>query len=138
MTVSTDRSVTTTAEMALNACYWQPPPLRVKQRMELYAKIRSEREGRPFKLGEGQAVRRHTYVASYREEARRDAEEGVMSAFIYHDPFRGREVFTDPGEELKPGTKLDWDFLEPRNLLVGSPDHVAERVHELQEVCHLE
>ncbi len=138
MTVSTDRSVTTAAELGLNACYWQPPPLRVKQRMELYAKLRSEQEGRPFKLGEGQAVMRHTYVASSMEEARRDAEEGVMSAFIYNDPFRGREVFTDPGEELKPGTKLDWDFLEPRNLLVGSPDHVAERVHELQEVCHLE
>ena len=138
MTVSTDRSVTTAAEMELNACYWQPPPLRLKQRMELYAKIRSEREGRPFKLGEGQAVMRHTYVASSMEEARRDAEEGVMSAFIYNDPFRGREVFTNPGEELKPGTKLDWDFLEPRNLLVGSPDHVVERVHELQEVCNLE
>ncbi|MAF53335.1 MAG: hypothetical protein CL694_10055 [Chloroflexi bacterium] len=33
---------------------------------------------------------------------------------------------------------MDWDFLEPRNLLVGSPDHVAEKVHELQEICHLE
>ena len=138
MTVSTDRSVTTAAEMELNACYWQPPPLRLKQRMELYAKIRSEREGRPFKLGEGQAVMRHTYVASSMEEARRDAEVGIMSAFLYNDPFRGREVFTNPGEELKPGTKLDWDFLEPRNLLVGSPDHVVERVHELQEVCNLE
>ncbi|MFI5008376.1 MAG: hypothetical protein ACHQKZ_13095, partial [Solirubrobacterales bacterium] len=31
-----------------------------------------------------------------------------------------------------------WEFLEPRNLLVGSPEHVAERVHELAEVCGLE
>ena len=138
MTVSTGRSVTTAAEMGLKACYWQPPPLRLKERMELYAKIRSEREGKPFKLGESQAVMRNTYVASSMEEARRHAEEGIMSTFIYNDPFRGREVFTDPGEELKPGTKLDWDFLEPRNLLVGSPDHVAEKVQELQEVCQLE
>lgn len=34
--------------------------------------------------------------------------------------------------------KLDWDFLEPRTLLVGSPDTVAEKVHELQEVCNLD
>jgi len=41
-------------------------------------------------------------------------------------------------EELAPGTTLDWDFLEPRNLLVGSPEHVVERVQELKEVCGLE
>jgi hypothetical protein len=34
--------------------------------------------------------------------------------------------------------KLDWEFLEPRNLLVGPPEHVTERVHELAEVCGLE
>ena len=138
MTVSTDRSVSTAAELELKACYAQPPPLGVKKRMELYAKIRSEREGRPFKLGEDQAVLRPVYVASSMEEARRDSEEGIMSAFLYNDPFRGREVFKNPGEVLEPGTKLDWDFLEPRNLLVGSPDQVAEKVHELQEICHLE
>ncbi len=33
---------------------------------------------------------------------------------------------------------LDWDFLEPRTLLVGSPENVVEKVHELQEVCNLE
>lgn len=137
MTVSTDRSVSTAADLGLKACYWQPPPLRVKQRMEQYAEIRSEKEGRPFKLGEDQAIMRHTYVASSMEEARREGEHGVMSAFIYNDPFRGREVFTDPGEELSPDTKMSWDFLEPRTLLVGSPDNVAEKIHELQEVCHL-
>jgi alkanesulfonate monooxygenase SsuD/methylene tetrahydromethanopterin reductase-like flavin-dependent oxidoreductase (luciferase family) len=72
------------------------------------------------------------------EAARREAEEGVLSAFVYNDPFRSRDVFTNPGEELRPGTKLDWEFLEPRTLLVGSPEHVAERVQELVEVCGLE
>ena len=138
MTVSTDRSVATAAEMGLKACYWQPPPLRIKQRMELYAEVRSKREGRPFTLGEDQAVMRSTYVASSMEEARRDAEAGIMSAFIFNDPFRGRQVFTNPDEELSPDVKLDWDFLQPRTLLVGSPDNVAEQVRELQEVCHLD
>ena len=138
MTVSTDRSVSTAAEMGLKACYWQPPPLRVRQRMELYAQIRTELEGRTFRIGEDQGVMRSTYVASSMEEARRDAEEGIMSAFIFNDPFRGRQVFTNPDEDLDPSVQLDWDFLEPRTLLVGSPDNVIEKVHELQEVCNLE
>ena len=137
MTVSTDRSVTTAAEMGLKACYWQPPPLRIRQRMELYAEVRTNLEGRPFRLGEDQAVMRSTYVAPSMEEARRDAERGIMSAFIFNDPFRGRQVVTNPGEDLDPEVKLDWDFLEPRTLLVGSPDNVAEKIQELQEVCNL-
>ena len=137
MTVSTDRSVSTAAEMGLKACYWQPPPLRIRQRMELYAEVRSRLEGREFRLGEDQAVMRSTYVASSMEEARREAEDGIMSAFIFNDPFRGRQVFTNPGEELDDAVKLDWDFLEPRTLLVGPPDHVVERIQELREVCNL-
>ena len=138
MTVSTDRSVTAAAELGLKACYWQPPARRIRQRMEIYARARSEREGRPFALGEDQAVMRSTYVASSMEEARRDAEEGIMSAFIFNDPFRGRQVFTNPDEELAPDVKLDWDFLEPRTLLVGSPENVVEKIQELQEVCNLD
>ena len=106
--------------------------------MELYAGIRSRLEGRPVSPSEGQAVLRNLYVAPTMETARQEAEAPILSAFIYNDPFRGREVFTNPGEELRPGTKLDWEFLEPRNLLVGSPEHVAERVQELAEVCGLE
>ncbi|MCY4530437.1 MAG: LLM class flavin-dependent oxidoreductase [Chloroflexi bacterium] len=137
MTVSTDRSVTTAAELGLSACYWQPPARRIRQRMELYAQVRTELEGRPFAVGEDQAVMRSTYVASSMEEARRDAEEGIMSSFIYNDPYRARQVFTNPDEVLDPDVKLDWDFLEPRTLLVGSPENVVERVQELQEVCNL-
>ena len=138
MTVSTDRSVTTAAELGLKACYWQPPALRVRQRMELYAQVRTELEGRPFAVGEDQAVMRSTYVASSMEAARRDAEEGIMSSFIFNDPFRARQVFTNPGEVLEPDVNLDWDFLEPRTLLVGSPENVVERVQELREVCQLD
>ena len=92
--------------------------------MELYARVRTEREGRPFGLGEDQAVMRPTYVAPSMEEARRDAEAGIMSAFIFNDPFRGRQVFTNPGEVLAADVNLDWDFLEPRTLLVDPPENV--------------
>lgn len=138
MTVSTDRSVATAADLGLKACYWQPPALRIRQRMALYAEIRSAAAGRPFAMGEDQAVMRSTYVASSMEEARREAEAGIMSGFIFNDPFRGRQVFTNPGEVLDPGVRLDWDFLAPRALLVGSPDNVSEKIHELREVCNLD
>ena len=138
MTVSSDNSVTTAAELGLKACYWQPPARRIRRRMELYAKVRTEREGRPFSLGEDQAVMRSTYVASSMEQARREAEEAIMSAFLFNDPFRGRQVFTNPGEILDPDVKLDWDFLEPRTLLVGSPENVVEKIQELREICNLD
>lgn len=35
-------------------------------------------------------------------------------------------------------TKLDWDFLESRSLLVGSPAHITERLEEHREVCNPE
>ena len=101
MTVSTDRSVTTAAELGLKACYWQPPPLRIRQRMELYAEVRSKLEGRPFSLGEDQAVMRSTYVASSMEEARAGGrgwdhvvvhiQRPVPRAAGVHQPGRGAE-----------------------------------------------
>ena len=136
--VSTDQLGLHRRRKWMKACYWQPPPARIRQRMELYAELRSKIEGRPFAIGEDQAVMRSTYVASSMEDARRDAEAGIMSSFAFNDPFRGRQVFTNPGEELDPEAKLDWDFLEPRTLLVGSPDNVIERIQELQEVCNLD
>lgn len=137
-TVSTDRSVAMAAEMGLKACYWQPPARRIHERCKVYAEVRSKREGRPYRLGEDQAVLRNTYVAGSMEEAKRDAEEGILSIFQYNDPYRGTQVFLNPGEEADPDTKLSWDFLEPRALLVGSPEHIIERLEEHQEICGLD
>jgi len=138
MTVSTDASVSLAAELGLNACYWQPPPRKLRERFGVYSSIRSAREGRPYRLGEAQAVMRHTYVGSSMEEARRIAEEGVMFSFSYNNPFRGMQVFMNPGEEVRPDMTLDWEFLAQRHLLVGSPQDVAEKLQELEEVCGLE
>lgn len=35
-----------------------------------------------------------------------------MSAFIFNDPFRGRQVFTNPDKELDPEVKLDYLLVE--------------------------
>ena len=99
MTVSTDRSVSFAAELGLRPCYWQPPPRRVRQRMELYAGIRSRLEGRPVSPSEGQGVLRNLYVAPTMEAARREAEaphpvrlhlqRSLPRARGVHEPGRG-------------------------------------------------
>ena len=137
-TVSTDRSVSMAAELGLKACYWQPPIKRIRERCKVYAEVRSKLEGREFRLGEDQAVMRGTYVASSMEEARRDAEAGMMSVFAHNQSMRGMQIFLNPGEEVGGDTKLDWDFLESRSLLVGSPAHITERLEEHREVCNPE
>ena len=138
MTVSTDRSVSMAAEMGMKACYWQPPIRRIAERCRVYAEVRSRSEGRPFAFGEGQAIMRGTYVAGSMEEARRDAEAGMVSLFAHNQSMRGMQIFLDPGEKIDAGTRLDWDFLEPRSFLVGSPAHVLERLEEHREVCNPE
>ena len=137
-TVSTERSVSMAAELGLKACYWQPPVRRIAERCKEYAEIRSRMEGRRFAFGEAQAVMRGAYVAGSMEEARRDAEAGMMSIFAHNQSMRGMQIFLDPGETIDPDTRLDWDFLEPRSLLVGSPARVIERLEEHREVCNPE
>ena len=137
-TVSTDRSVSMAAELGLKACYWQPPVRRIAERCQVYAEVRSRVEGRRFGFGEAQAIMRGTYVAGSMEEARRDAEAGMMSIFAHNQSMRGMEIFLNPGEKVGSDAKLDWDFLEPRSLLVGSPAHVIERLEEHRELCRPE
>ena len=48
------------------------------------------------------------------------------------DPWRALQAYRNPGEELAPGTELDWDFLQNRSVIAGSPDHVAEQLAELE------
>ena len=61
-----------------------------------------------------------------------------MSIFAHNQSMRGMQIFLDPGETIDPDTRLDWDFLEPRSLLVGSPARVIERLEEHREVCNPE
>ena len=126
------------AELGLNGCYWQPPARRILERCKVYCEVRSKRDGVRYRLGQNQAVLRNTYVADSMEQAKREAEAGIMSIFQYNDPYRGTQVFMNPGEKPEPGMKLSWDFLEPRALLVGSPAHIIERLEEQEEICPLD
>ena len=139
-TVSSPNSLKQTAELGFNAVTWRPSVLQIREWCETYASIRSEREGREFALGEGWAVQRNTYVADSMEEAKDDAEEaflrahGFVSSF-HTDVSQSLRFYMNPGEKPTPDMKLDWDLLNERQFLAGPPGHVAEKVHELQEVC---
>ena len=87
--------------------------------------------------GPGRHALRRTSPPRWRRRGE-TRKRGSCPPSSFNDPFRGRQVFTNPGEVLAPEVQLDWDFLEPRTLLVGSPGNVVERVQELQEVCNLD
>ena len=49
-------------------------------------------------------------------------------------------IFTtvhDTGDGQSPDQTLD-DFREPRALLVGSPEHIIERLEEYRDICDLD
>ena len=142
-TVSSVSSLNQTAELGFKAVTWRPSVLRIKEWCQKYAAIRSEREGRSFELGEDWAVMRNAYVAPTMEQARRDSESAFLSAHgfvgsFHSSPAQTLGFYMDPGEEPTSDMRLDWDFLRERQLLVGSPDNVAEGIHELHEVSGID
>ena len=89
------------------------------------------------------ALMRTTYIAPTMEEARRDAEAGMLMTFRWTQNRRPLINFMNPGEDVHPDMALDWDLLFGRNLLIGIPgirrrkaggasgDHRPARTHDL-------
>ena len=128
MVSDSDLSIQFAAENGMNAIVWQPPVETLKERFELYRGYRSAAEGRELARGEGMGLMRSVYVAPTMEEARRDAERGIMHLYRWvHPPRRGLGMFMRPGEEPTPDMQLDFDFLMDRNLIVGSPEFVIAK-----------
>ena len=133
-----DRSIAFAAERGMKVINWQPTPALLKKKFQLYAETRSRAEGRTFPSGEGMALMRTTYIAPTMEEARRDAEEGVLMTFRWTQNRRPLNNFMNPGEDVRPDMALDWDLLFGRNLLIGSPEYIVEKLEELQETIGLQ
>ena len=136
--IDTPRSIRWAAEHQVNGIFWMPTVKELKIRFELYRETLSQAKGAPAKLGEGLALVRDCYVAETMEEARRDAEEAVLHTYRWICHWRGLGNMLDPGEELKPGTELSYEFLHSRNLLFGTPDYVAEKIQELKEELNVQ
>lgn len=139
MVCSSPPSVEYAAKNGIDVQVWQPPPKSVRALGQMYAEHRSKAEGRPIDPAKHMAVLRQVYVAPTMEEALRDAQKSSTFVFLYNNPFRGLSMFMNPGEKPAPGMQMGWDFLVERgNIMVGTPDYVAERLNELREVGGVE
>ncbi|WP_339673553.1 LLM class flavin-dependent oxidoreductase [Dasania marina] len=120
----------------MNTIMWIPTVAALKERFQVFQKARSEFKGHQVPLGEGISLVRDMFVADSMDEARELAAEGILTYIRWIAHWRGLGNHMNPGEELiKTPNKLDlldYDFLHPRNLLFGTPDYVAEKIHELQ------
>ena len=136
--IDTPRSIKWSAEHGIQGIFWMPPVSELKPRFELYRDTASEAQGREYRLGEGIALVRDVYVADTMEQARREFEDAVMNSYRWILHWRGLGNLMNVGEELTEDMELSFDFLHPRNQLVGTPEFVAEKIEELREELGLE
>ena len=81
------------------------------------------------------------FVAETMEEAKKLAGEQMVNYMKWVCHWRGLGNHMDPGEEL-PVTKgktdlLNYEFLHKRNMLFGTPEHIIEKIKELQSELNL-
>lgn len=130
-------SIEWAARHGVKGIFWLPPVSALKRRFELYRQVASEATGRDHALGEGIALVRDVYVADTMEQARADFERAVMNSYHWICHWRGLANLMEEGEELTDEHRLSFDFLHPRNQLVGTPDYVAEKIAELRDELDL-
>ena len=122
------------ARLGLMGWTWVNPLERMRQRMEVYSAISTEREGRQFRVGEDMAALRLLYVAPTYEKAKRDADAFLTPLLRYICEGKPKSYYLDEDEEGATDIDLDWEFWRKRLiLLAGSPEQVAEQLHELDE-----
>ncbi|MBB3053155.1 alkanesulfonate monooxygenase SsuD/methylene tetrahydromethanopterin reductase-like flavin-dependent oxidoreductase (luciferase family) [Prauserella isguenensis] len=135
--IDSPRSIQSAARAGMNGMFWMPPVSELKGRFELYRDTLSEATGVEQELGTGLSLVRDVYVADTMEQARADFEEALLTSYRWVCHWRGLGNMREVGEDIT-GRELDYDFLAERNLLVGTPDYVAEKVHELQQELNLQ
>ncbi|ALE07240.1 luciferase [Arthrobacter sp. ERGS1:01] len=136
--IDTPRSIQNAGRDGIQGIFWLPPVSALKPRFEMYSQSASVAQGRNVPLGEGIALVRDLYVADTMEQAREEFEEAVMNSYKWITHWRGLGNMMEDGEELTAAHKLDFDFLMDRNMLVGTPDFVAEKIEELRREVGLE
>jgi alkanesulfonate monooxygenase SsuD/methylene tetrahydromethanopterin reductase-like flavin-dependent oxidoreductase (luciferase family) len=136
--IDTPRSIKWAAERQYQGLFWLPPVSALKGRFELYRDTASLASGREYALGEGIGLVRDVFVAPTMEEARRQFEAAVMNSYRWIIHWRGLRNLMEAGEELTDAHELSFDFLFDRNMLVGTPEFVAEKIHELRDELNLE
>ncbi|GAB3711340.1 LLM class flavin-dependent oxidoreductase [Nocardiopsis nanhaiensis] len=136
--IDSPRSIASAAEQGIQGIFWLPPVSALKGRFELYRDKASEAQGRDVPLGEGIALVRDVYVADTMEQARKEFEQAVMNTYRWVTHWRGLGNLMEEGEQLTDEHTLDFDMLMERNMLVGTPEYVREKIEELQHEVGLE
>ena len=131
-------SIESAARAGIQGLFWLPPVSALKERFELYRRAATEATGREHALGEGIGLVRDVYVADTMERARAEFEEAVLTSYRWITHWRGLGNLMEAGEQLTDDHRLSYDFLADRNLLVGTPDHVAGKIQELRDELNLQ
>ncbi|WP_258348789.1 LLM class flavin-dependent oxidoreductase [Saccharopolyspora gregorii] len=135
--IDSPRSIQTAAQQGVQGLFWLPPISALKDRFQLY-RDSAQAAGRDLALGEGIGLVRDVFVADTMEQARAQFEEALLTSYKWITHWRGLGNLMEAGEELTDAHELSFEFLEQRNLLVGTPEHVAGKIEELQEELNLE
>tara|TARA_B100001123_G_scaffold334505_1_gene377753 strand:- start:2007 stop:3179 length:1173 start_codon:yes stop_codon:yes gene_type:complete len=140
--VDTPPSIDFSARNGLNAMFWIPPTDSLVPRFEAYRDAASEARGEEVAMGEGIAVVRDLFVTETMAEAERLGGDGMVRYMQWVCEFRGLGNHRFPGEELpETAGKLDllsYEWLHPRNMLFGTPEYVAEKIHEMRQKLNLQ
>jgi alkanesulfonate monooxygenase SsuD/methylene tetrahydromethanopterin reductase-like flavin-dependent oxidoreductase (luciferase family) len=106
-------------------------------RFEMYRDAASEARGEEVPYGAGVGLLRDMFVTETMAEAERLAGDGILRYMEWVCHFRGLGNHVYPGEDL-PATEgrldlLSYEWLHPRNMLFGTAEYVAEKIHEMEE-----
>ncbi len=138
--VTSERTARLAAERGYNAMAAGTAIDLLRGFTEIYAEIRSEREGRQFAKGEDWAVSRPVHVATTMEEARSNFEISVVRQREFQARNRDvrlymEQLYGDSTATAREGPMITWEMLLASEILAGPPDHVVEQIHKLQEQC---
>ncbi len=140
--VDSPSSIEFAAKHDLGIIMWRPPAETLRERFQLHHET-AAKSGRQMPFGSRTGIMRDTFVAETAAEARALAERYIMP-FLNFSNWRGPHIYLRPEEKLSEETEqrlkkeLDFDFVNKRSLLFGSPEEVVERIEELQEVANVE
>ena len=134
MLVHTEHSFSAAAQLDLKAWIMFNPLKKLRERLTLYADVRTEREGRQFKMGEDVTALKFLYVAPTYEEAKRDADFILTPYVRFFCANMPHSFILDDDEKPRPASDMDWEFFRKHHMiLAGSPEQVAEQIHEIDE-----
>lgn len=133
------RSIENAARQGMGAIMWIPPVDALKPRFEAYRRAASEARDEAVPLGQGIALVRDMFVAESRDEAREKAAAGIIKYIQWVCHWRGLGNHAHLNERVELDVRdLDFDWLDQRNLLFGTPKDVADKVEELETELNLE